>query len=65
MPFDGQENHPLKGIFGVGFRFFCQVSLDISRSFQQDDQEIAPDLLHALERLDVRSLLGDGDHNAT
>lgn len=58
-------------------RFFCQVSqmksvqlpgemaLDISRSFQQDDQEFAPDLLPALERLEVRSLLGEGDHYAT
>jgi len=58
-------------------RFFCcvpqvktlqlpgEMALDIAQSFQQDDQESALDLLPALRRLEVRSLVGEGAHYAT
>ena len=58
-------------------RFFClvplmktvqlpgEMALGIARSFRQEDQEFVPDLLPALERLEVRSLVGEGDHYST
>ncbi|KAN0128565.1 hypothetical protein V8E53_013610 [Lactarius tabidus] len=58
-------------------RFFChapqvkslqlpgEMALDIAESFEQDDQQTLLDLLPALERIEVRSLVGEGDHYAT
>lgn len=39
-----------------------EMALDVARSFEQD---ALLDLLPALERLEVRSLVGEGDHYAT
>ena len=42
-----------------------EVALDIAHSFQQHGQEPAMNLLPTLQQLEVRSLVGEGDHYAT